>query len=68
MIIYINDHPENFPSHPQSLSELLSAAKQEQGRGMAIAVNGNIVSRTAWKNFAVKENDRITLIRATQGG
>lgn len=37
-------------------------------KGIAIAVNFTVVSKENWNKTALKENDNITIIKATQGG
>lgn len=37
-------------------------------KGIAIAVNLTVVSKENWNKTALKENDNITIIKATQGG
>ena len=39
-----------------------------QSRGLAVAVNDAVVPRADWPAHAVRPHDRITIIRATQGG
>ncbi len=36
--------------------------------GIALAVNEQVISRTEWKSFIIVENDKVLVIRATQGG
>ncbi len=36
--------------------------------GLAVAVGTKIVPASEWRAFALAENDRVTVIRATQGG
>lgn len=36
--------------------------------GIAIAVNLTVVSKVEWSKTQLKENDNITIIKATQGG
>lgn len=36
--------------------------------GIAIAVNLTVISKTEWDQIKLKENDNITIIKATQGG
>jgi len=36
--------------------------------GIAIAVNLTVVSKAEWSKTQLKENDNITIIKATQGG
>lgn len=37
-------------------------------KGIAIAVNNEIVTKDKWQDTLVKESDQITIIQATQGG
>jgi len=37
-------------------------------KGIAVAVNNQVVSKTAWVDFELKENDKILVIKASQGG
>lgn len=37
-------------------------------KGVAIAVNLTVVSKENWNKTVLKENDNITIIKATQGG
>lgn len=37
-------------------------------KGTAIAVNDAVVPKSEWKTLQLSENDKITIIRATQGG
>ena len=40
----------------------------EGGLGIAIAVNDQVITRGNWEQFQLNENDKITIIKATQGG
>jgi sulfur carrier protein len=37
-------------------------------RGIAVALNGAVVPRTAWAETALQPGDRIEIVRARQGG
>ena len=37
-------------------------------RGVAVAVNGEIVSRERWSSARLDEGDRVDLVRPVQGG
>lgn len=50
---------------------LLDALEQtgiQSQRGIAVAVNNTVIPKTEWQNTVLTENDKITIIRATQGG
>jgi sulfur carrier protein len=38
------------------------------GRGIAIAVNDAVVSKSQWLEHKLNDGDRIEIVRATQGG
>jgi sulfur carrier protein len=38
------------------------------GRGIAIAVNGAVVPRSAWATTALKAGDAVEIVQAKQGG
>ena len=37
-------------------------------KGIAVAVNNVVVAKNAWSGFELKENDKILVIKASQGG
>lgn len=48
--------------------EALVADRAPSPRGVAVAVNGAVVPRSAWSETVLVEGDRIELLRASQGG
>lgn len=36
--------------------------------GIAMAVDDTVIPKSEWSTFQVSENDKITIIQATQGG
>lgn len=39
-----------------------------ESKGIAIAVNQTVISKSEWSKTQLKENDNVTIIKATQGG
>jgi sulfur carrier protein len=39
-----------------------------QGRGVAVAVDGEVVPRARWEEFALAEDARMEVLSAMQGG
>jgi sulfur carrier protein len=37
-------------------------------RGIAVALNGTVVPRAAWRDTALKPGDSVEIVRARQGG
>jgi len=65
MTIEINK--EKYISQASILEDILNELNISL-KGIAVAINDEVVSRMAWKETQIQENDKITIIRATQGG
>jgi sulfur carrier protein len=65
--IVLNDRPHELAG-PATLLALLEGLGLAGKRGVAAAVNGEVVPRGAWESRALAERDRVIVIRATQGG
>lgn len=53
---------------PTLAALLESLGIQRERRGIAVAVNGEVVRRDRWDSFHLNENDEIEVIHAVQGG
>ena len=52
-----------------TVASLLAEMGVDLGRrGVAVAVNGEIVSRERWHSARLDEGDRVDLVRPVQGG
>ncbi|TSE10066.1 MULTISPECIES: sulfur carrier protein ThiS [Aquimarina] len=63
----------NVNNQNQSISENSSiSALLEQldivAKGIAIAINNEIISKEKWNEIQVQKEDQVTIIKATQGG
>ena len=67
MVCYVNNTSHEATDN-QLLIDLLAARGVTEPRGLAVAVNDAVVPRAEWPTHAVQPHDRITIIRATQGG
>ncbi len=67
MYIYINEEKKEVPERT-SVNELITILQLSEKRGIAIAVNNTVVSKNNWANYFLKENDKLLIIKATQGG
>jgi len=65
--IYINDRPMEVGAG-ETLIEVVRTLGVSEKKGVAVAVNGLVVPRTAWQTRALAAADRVLLIQATQGG
>ncbi|MEH1100545.1 sulfur carrier protein ThiS [Micromonospora sp. CPCC 205561] len=46
----------------------LVRAVTDQRRGLAVAVNGEVVPRSGWPATALRDGDRVEVLSAAQGG
>jgi sulfur carrier protein len=67
MIITLNGDATDVPADT-SLDALLVRSGHEVRRGLAIAMNGEVVPRGRWTEQRVSEGDVVELLAATQGG
>jgi len=52
-----------------TIAELLAEQAIEMGqRGIAVALNGSVVPRSAWGETALSPGDSVEIVRAMQGG
>jgi sulfur carrier protein len=65
--VYVNDRPRELGA-PATLQGLMAELGLAASRGVAAAVNGEVVPRQAWDARGLAERDRVLVIRATQGG
>jgi sulfur carrier protein len=68
VIVTINGERRVLPSHATvaSVVELLDVAPG--ARGVAIALNGEVVSRARWDQTELPDGARIEVVAAIQGG
>jgi sulfur carrier protein len=65
--LFLNDQPHELDA-PATLQKLLEAQGLAGRKGVAAAVNGEVVPRAAWARHTLSDRDRVLVIRATQGG
>ena len=67
LAIFLNDRPHGLAGDG-TLMGLLRELGLADRRGVAAAVNGEVVPKAAWEGRTLAERDRVLVIRATQGG
>lgn len=67
-MIELNGAP--FPVWPgQTMQEILDELHlPADRRGIAVAVDGEVIPRAAWAHFVVQTGAKVELVRAVQGG
>ena len=66
-MIFINDK-EHPLEKETALKELFQSLSIDISKGIAIAINNNVIPRSKWDTHKVQSNDKVLLIKATQGG
>lgn len=51
-----------------SIAALLQFIQLPSEKGIAVAVNSQVIPRTTWSRQVLQSADKVTIIRATQGG
>jgi sulfur carrier protein len=60
---------ESEPLAAATIEVLLAEKAVDTGlRGIAVALNGEVVPRAAWRDTALKPGDNVEIVRARQGG
>jgi sulfur carrier protein len=67
MEITINHHPHSVPED-YSVEQLVSTFIPDSQKGLAIAINQEIIPKISWKTCKLRASDNIMIIRASQGG
>lgn len=67
MNITINDEVRTL-SDSVSLGQLIQQLDLGEKKGIAVAVNEEVVTRADWQSRRLRDTDRVTIIQATQGG
>lgn len=67
MEIIVNHHKTQIEEQT-TLQQLIDLKVGDAQKGLAVAVNQNVVPKNRWNDKLLQENDEILIIKATQGG
>ena len=65
--VLVNNQPQTIEAG-KSLFDLLDKLQFAHKKGVAVAVNEQVVMASLWATTLLKENDKILIISAAQGG
>jgi sulfur carrier protein len=66
--VTVNGAPADVPSGA-SVAEILAALGHDpSGRGLAVAIDGEVVPRRTWSEAPVAAGSRLEVLAAAQGG
>ncbi|MGK5675232.1 sulfur carrier protein ThiS [Micromonospora sp. URMC 106] len=66
MELTVNGAGRSLPDG-STVADLVRAVTDQQ-RGLAVAVNGEVVPRTGWPATVLRDGDRVEVLSAAQGG
>ncbi|MFL5753395.1 MAG: sulfur carrier protein ThiS [Bacteroidia bacterium] len=67
MTVFVNNDPFRFDKKV-TLLEILKQQELHEQKGIAVAVNNMVISKANWTAQHLNDQDKITIIKATQGG
>jgi sulfur carrier protein len=68
MELTINNQKKQFTLEHYTVQSILNIEMPTKQKGIAVAVNNKVVSKTSWNDYILLETDDILIISATQGG
>lgn len=68
MELIINHQTKFFDELPGSLAALMHLEAPQKIRGIAVALNNQVIPRADWPATPLQDRDTILIITATQGG
>ncbi len=66
--VVLNGEPRDLPEDATVESAVRAAGAPEDGRGVAVAVDGEVVPRAAWATTGLGEGQQVEVLHAVQGG
>jgi sulfur carrier protein len=67
-MILLNGHSANVRAGETVAEAIARLGVAPDARGVAVAVDGEVVPRSAWPSFALADGARVEVLTAMQGG
>jgi sulfur carrier protein len=67
MTVFVNGEQRSLHDGA-TVADVVAGMGRDGGRGLAVAVNGEVVARSQWPATQLTENDRIEVLEAIGGG
>lgn len=67
MIVELNGRPTRLPEEA-TLTDAVTASGADRARGVAVALDGEVVPRAEWADRRLTEGQEVEVVRAVQGG
>jgi sulfur carrier protein len=66
--VILNGEPSEIPAGETVAAVLRRLGLEADAKGVAVAVDGEVVPRACWEAFALAEDARVEVLTAMQGG
>ena len=66
--VLLNGEPRDLPDGATVEAAVRAAGAPDDGRGVAVAVDGEVVPRGAWATTEMREGQQVEVLHAVQGG
>jgi sulfur carrier protein len=66
--VTLNGEPREIREGARVADAVTAAGAEAEGRGVAVAVDGEVVPRGEWDGFQLRDGQRVEVLRAVQGG
>ncbi len=68
MIVTVNGEPRELPASATVASVITLLGVEPEARGVAVALNGEVVARGRWPETTLGDGAQIEVVAAIQGG
>jgi sulfur carrier protein len=66
--VTLNGTPHELPDEATVEAAVLATGAPADGRGVAVALDGEVVPRGEWSRTPVREGQQVEVLHAVQGG
>lgn len=67
-VITLNGEPRDLPAGATVADAVLASGAPVDGRGVAVALDGEVLPRREWPLTSLEEGRQVEVLRAVQGG
>lgn len=68
MRVIVNGEPADLPAGATVDAAVAASGADPSGRGLAVAVDGEVVPRGRWSDLSLDDGQRVEVLHAVQGG
>jgi sulfur carrier protein len=68
MRVVVNGDPRELPEQCTVADVVVASGAAAEGRGVAVAIDGEVVPRGRWDDIALADGARVEVVQAVQGG